>query len=206
MESAQAGGGAGQSRPGWSGPPTPRIARTPSTLPGTTGASPNSGGGHAPSAFDRCGQGGTDGDGLRSLRECMDPLILGCWLPEGTQKPLCVWGWGAVTSGPIPHCPPQRMSEGLTPCPAPKSNPWVAWPQPGSLHSNTPFCPGVRGSILARHGPYPWAWLCWTQDQLPQSKASHGRPTGPDCLPSPRHPRVLTPGISAGSRPLEAKP
>lgn len=59
----RAGGGAGQSRPGRSGPPTPRIARTPSTLPGTTGASPNSGGGHAPSAFDRCGQGGTDGDG-----------------------------------------------------------------------------------------------------------------------------------------------
>ena len=84
---------------------------------------------------------------------------------------------------------PERASEGLTPCPAPKSNPWGPGPNQAPLHSNTPIRPGVRGSILARHGPHPWAWLHWTQDQCPQSKVAHDRPTGRDCLHSPRTPR-----------------
>lgn len=125
----------------------------------------------------------------------------------------CVYGGGG-RSPTVPSLTalPRENVSGAHTLPSSQIQTLGAWPQPGSLHSNTPICPGVRGSILARHGPHPWAWLRWTQDQCPQSKVGHDRPTGRDCLPSPRHPRVFTlgsseaPGVSASSRTLEAKP
>ena len=150
---------------------------------------------------------------MRSLRECMDPVRLGCWLPEGTQKPLCVWGWGgAVTNSPSLTALPRERLRGSHPAQLPHPTP--GWPGPNQSPS-IPTHPSVLGS-----GAPSWPDTALIHGlgsaghriSSLKVKVSHERPTGPDCLPSPRQPHVLTPGSSeapragASSRTLEAKP